>query len=68
VLIGAEGDDRLIGAEGRDIFVFTSGAGSDTIEDFTSGRDVIDLRGYEGITDFADVATFSTRPPAPATR
>jgi Ca2+-binding RTX toxin-like protein len=61
VLIGLEGDDNLLGGDGNDTFVFTHGAGLDTIEDFVSGRDVIDLSGYEGITDFADLsALFDT--------
>ncbi len=54
VLIGGAGDDILIGGPGRDRFVFAAveaggrwfGSGSDTIADFRSGEDVLDLSGW----------------------
>ena len=44
-LEGGAGDDRLYGGNGNDVFVFERGHGSDTINDFTDGDDVIVLRG-----------------------
>ena len=47
VLSGALGNDLLIGGAGADRFVFRGQRdhGNDRIADFTSGEDVIDLRG-----------------------
>ena len=52
ILVGGEGADRLFGGSGADIFVFqTAGQSSptarDTIEDFMSGLDRIDLRSID---------------------
>jgi Ca2+-binding RTX toxin-like protein len=52
-LNGGAGDDRLIGGAGNDVFVFNGDPGNDTILDFATGADKIDLSRY-GI-DFADV-------------
>lgn len=48
-LNGGAGGDLLIGGTGRDTFAFSGVPGDDTILDFRSGRDVIDLSAY-GIT------------------
>lgn len=48
VLEGGEGDDRLTGGNGRDAFVFERDGGDDVIRDFSSGNDVIVLRGFNG--------------------
>ncbi|MDG2535385.1 calcium-binding protein [Sphingomonas sp. HITSZ_GF] len=42
ILVGG-GGDTLTGGAGRDIFAFTRGTGTDTITDFVSGTDRIDL-------------------------
>ncbi|KQP54901.1 M10 family metallopeptidase C-terminal domain-containing protein [Methylobacterium sp. Leaf108] len=56
VLRGAGGDDRLTGGLGRDIFTYDAfDFGADTILDFLSGTDRIDLRG-SGIDAVADVS------------
>jgi Ca2+-binding RTX toxin-like protein len=60
LLVGDTGDDRLTGGRGRDTFLFAAfeavdefsgfrawfGSGSDTITDFRSGEDRLDLRGW----------------------
>ncbi|HEX8257248.1 MAG TPA: hypothetical protein VF589_06415, partial [Allosphingosinicella sp.] len=48
-LTGKGGDDMMIGGGGEDTFVFNGAPGEDTILDFTSGSDQIDLSAY-GIT------------------
>lgn len=45
-LNGREGADSLLGGAGNDVFVFNGDTGSDTIVDFVSGADRIDLRAY----------------------
>ena len=53
-LTGGSGDETLIGGGGADVFVFAgSGVGHDTVGDFASGTDRLDLSAY-----FADFATF----------
>lgn len=54
-LDGHKGDDILIGGAGGDVFVFITGSGHDTINDFEKGVDRIDLRGFDAITSFADL-------------
>ncbi|NVJ97967.1 MAG: hypothetical protein HWE25_07440 [Alphaproteobacteria bacterium] len=66
-IIGGAGDDTLTGGEGADLFTLTSGFGTDTVTDFTSGEDKIDLRGsgydywdiVDGLGDVGGVATFN---------
>jgi Ca2+-binding RTX toxin-like protein len=45
ILYGEWGNDSLTGGSGNDIFVLNSGQGFDRIADFTSGQDLIGLRG-----------------------
>ena len=42
-IYGDAGDDQLAGGSGMDIFFFALGDGSDSIADFTSGEDHINL-------------------------
>jgi Ca2+-binding RTX toxin-like protein len=44
-LDGGAGDDRLTGGAGNDTFVIRAGSGHDTITDFASGHDVVELHG-----------------------
>ncbi|QNE33270.1 calcium-binding protein [Sphingomonas sp. NBWT7] len=53
-LNGGANNDQHIGGAGADTFVFTSGPGNDTILDFVSGTDKVDLSAF-GITA-ADVS------------
>ena len=55
LLDGGVGDDRLVGGGGADTFVFRSGYGTDTISDFISGEDRIDLSGTS-VTDFGSLS------------
>jgi len=58
VLDGGEGRNVLGGGEGADTFAVTAGDGLDVITDFVRGEDVIDLSGYEGLTDFEQLGEF----------
>jgi Ca2+-binding RTX toxin-like protein len=42
-LHGGNGDDQVIGGPGSDTFVLAVGDGTDTIQDFTVGTDLIGL-------------------------
>jgi Ca2+-binding RTX toxin-like protein len=54
-LIGGLGSDRLVGGTGNDIFIFKENeAVVDTISDFTSGEDVINMNALS-VPDFADI-------------
>ena len=46
-LIGGQGDDRLAGGPGNDVFVFGPGDQTDTVTDFSSGTDKLDLTAFE---------------------
>lgn len=46
-LTGGPGSDRLIGGPGADTFVFAPGHGADTVEDFATGMDRIDLAAFD---------------------
>ncbi|MBD1939041.1 putative Ig domain-containing protein [Microcoleus sp. FACHB-68] len=53
ILNGDMGNDSLIGGAGNDRFVLKSGAGSDTITDFTDGEDLLGLSAgltFENLT------------------
>lgn len=44
ILEGGIGQDQLYGGASRDLFVFSAGAGADTIFDFQVGQDVLGLK------------------------
>ncbi len=64
-LVSGESDDQMWGdfcrvttsryTLGHDTFVFKSNNGNDTIGDFKSGDDKIELSGISGIDDFSDL-------------
>ena len=56
VLEGGRGNDRLNGGPGSDTFVFTPGHGNDTITDFESGTDRIDLADFIRLHSIDDVS------------
>jgi serralysin len=63
-LVGGAGADRLIGGGGADVFIFQSAAQSsssarDTIDDFTSGMDRIDLRSIDANSNLPTDQAFS---------
>ncbi|TPJ32506.1 VCBS domain-containing protein, partial [Mesorhizobium sp. B2-6-5] len=51
------GDDVLTGSHGNDLFVFSQPIGADTVHNFDTAADQIDLIGYNGLADFADLQT-----------
>ncbi|TPK08959.1 hypothetical protein FJ543_23930 [Mesorhizobium sp. B2-5-7] len=51
------GDDVLTGSHGNDLFVFSQPIGADTVHNFDAAADQIDLIGYNGLADFADLQT-----------
>ena len=50
-LVGGGGDDVFVGDAGRDMFVVKAGDGSDAVEKFVHGQDLVSLEGY-GIANF----------------
>jgi Ca2+-binding RTX toxin-like protein len=56
-LTGNAGNNKLTGGEGDDTFFFGTKGGTDTIADFTTGEDVIDVSKWTAIADFADLLT-----------
>ncbi|WP_419827856.1 glycoside hydrolase family 113 [Sphingomonas sp.] len=57
---GKGGNDLLIGGDGKDAFTVSAGNGSDTIQAFTPGSDVIHLNGY-GLDSFEKVKAIATQ-------
>ena len=58
-LFGGTGDDILSGGGvdlDRDLFVFQTGGGTDTITDYEDGVDQIQFRAIAGTTQFSDLA------------
>jgi Ca2+-binding RTX toxin-like protein len=54
-LDGGRGNDVLKGGSGSDTFVFATNGGQDTVLDFKSGTDHIDLTGQSVVSDFNDM-------------
>ncbi|OED47797.1 hypothetical protein AB838_14320 [Rhodobacteraceae bacterium (ex Bugula neritina AB1)] len=52
--IGGAGNDVLTGGSGNDTFIFGSGDGQDTVQDFTSGEDLISFL-FSPVSSFADL-------------
>ena len=60
-LFGGEGDDTLTGGEGADIFVFDEYSGNDTITDFSTADDKIDLTFFESQITWAQLQAVMTQ-------
>lgn len=60
-LDGGRGNDRLRGDAGADTFVFDTGSGRDTIIDFESGVDTIDLSGLRAIGNYVSLLKHATK-------
>jgi Ca2+-binding RTX toxin-like protein len=52
---GGNGDDDLTGGARGDKFVFADNGGHDTVRDFESGNDVLDLTQVSGVDSFSDL-------------
>lgn len=50
VIKGFGGDDNLFGGVGNDRFVFANDGSTDTVSDFETGHDKLDLSGIDGAT------------------
>lgn len=57
-LAGGPGNDLLTGSGGANVFVFGPGWGQDTVTDFRSGTDLLDLAGTP--LSFADLSIFAS--------
>ncbi|HHG88984.1 MAG TPA: hypothetical protein ENJ90_00705 [Devosia sp.] len=55
---GGKGNDKLTGNSGKDVFVFKKKDGKDTINDFTNGKDKIDLKAFNFANKGAALAKF----------
>ena len=55
VLRSKVGNDKFWGGVGADTFVYTTRSGRDTIMDFETGIDKIDLSEWKAIEDYADM-------------
>lgn len=55
ILDGGRGNDRLVGGDNADTFVFKTGYGHDTIQDFENGTDHINLKNWDAIANFSDL-------------
>ncbi|RUY39722.1 VCBS domain-containing protein, partial [Mesorhizobium sp. M7A.F.Ca.CA.002.07.1.1] len=56
-IFALSGNDYLTGSSGNDLFVFSQPIGADTVHNFDAAADQIDLIGYNGLADFADLQT-----------
>ncbi len=54
-LEGGKGDDTLTGGSGRDTFFMKDAWGADTITDYKSGYDKVDLTGVTTVHQFSDL-------------
>jgi Ca2+-binding RTX toxin-like protein len=55
MLRGGSGNDKLTGGSGSDVFVFEKKVGSDTITDFRTGHDKVDVSGLSGVDNLSDL-------------
>ena len=59
-LQGHGGGDVLSGGADADVFIFSTGDDDDAIVDFEKGLDHIGLRGWDAISNFADVKSHAS--------
>lgn len=55
VLAGERGDDEIEGGKGDDTFLYNAPWDDDTILDFRSGQDEVDLSGVKGLKSFDQI-------------
>ena len=60
IVYGGSGDDTLTGGSGADTFVFAPGDGSDTITDFDTDNDTINLSSFGDDISFDDLTITAT--------
>ena len=60
VIIGGTGDDTLTGGGGSDTFVFAPGDGNDTITDFDTDQDTINLSAFGADLSYSDLTITAT--------
>ncbi|MCY4375293.1 MAG: calcium-binding protein [Spirochaetaceae bacterium] len=60
IIYGGTGDDTLTGGAGADTFVFAPGHGSDTITDFDTDDDTINLSAFGDDISFDDLTITAT--------
>ena len=60
IIIGGSGDDTLTGGTGADIFVFGPGDGNDTITDFDTDQDTINLSMFGAGLSYSDLTVAAT--------
>ena len=56
IIFGGEGDDTITGGDGGDIFIFSAGDGDDTIADFNTANDAIDLTNFDESITWAQLS------------
>ena len=62
IINGGGDNDNLTGGAGADTFVYTTGGGSDFVNDFNRGQgDRIDVTGVSGIYSLADIQSRATQ-------
>ena len=60
IIIGGTGDDTLTGGTGADTYVFGLGHGSDTITDFDTDEDTINLSAFGADLSYSDLTITAT--------
>ena len=60
IITGGTGDDTLTGGGGSDTFRFAPGDGDDTITDFSTADDMIDLTAFGQDVSFSDLTIAAT--------
>jgi Ca2+-binding RTX toxin-like protein len=56
LLDGGAGNDILDGGKGLNTYVFADGYDNDTIVKYKAGKDIVDLTGVSGVSNFSEIA------------